>query len=89
MRVDGGGSQAGLAQRRLAEEVTRFVHGEEGLQQALAATAVRSVDSQIAFTMQISGNLNTLQPPAAATRTILLTAPGCALCQQHRVTSWC
>lgn len=31
--------QAGLAQRRLAEEVTRFVHGEDGLQQALAATA--------------------------------------------------
>lgn len=27
------------AQRRLAEEVTRFVHGEEGLQAALAATA--------------------------------------------------
>lgn len=26
------------AQRRLAEEVTRFVHGEEGLQQALKAT---------------------------------------------------
>ena len=29
------------AQRVLAAEVTRFVHGEEGLQQALAATAVR------------------------------------------------
>ena len=29
------------AQRRLAEEVTRFVHGEEGLRQALAATQVR------------------------------------------------
>lgn len=28
------------AQRRLAEEVTRFVHGEEGLRQALAATEV-------------------------------------------------
>lgn len=28
------------AQRRLAEEVTRFVHGEEGLQQALNATQV-------------------------------------------------
>ena len=27
-------------QRRLAEEVTRFVHGEEGLQQALKATEV-------------------------------------------------
>ena len=26
------------AQRRLAEEVTRWVHGEEGLQQALKAT---------------------------------------------------
>lgn len=26
------------AQRRLAEEVTRFVHGEEGLQQAIRAT---------------------------------------------------
>jgi tyrosyl-tRNA synthetase len=29
------------AQRRLAEEVTRFVHGQEGLQQALNATEVR------------------------------------------------
>lgn len=29
---------ANAAQRRLAEEVTRFVHGEEGLQQALKAT---------------------------------------------------
>lgn len=28
------------AQRKLAEEVTRFVHGEEGLGQALAATKV-------------------------------------------------
>lgn len=28
------------AQRKLAEEVTRFVHGEEGLAQALAATKV-------------------------------------------------
>ena len=28
------------AQRRLAEEVTRFVHGEEGLQQAIKATQV-------------------------------------------------
>jgi tyrosyl-tRNA synthetase len=30
------------AQRRLAEEVTRFVHGEEGLQQAVKATNVGS-----------------------------------------------
>lgn len=29
---------ANTAQRRLAEEVTRFVHGEAGLQQALKAT---------------------------------------------------
>ena len=29
------------AQRRLAEEVTRFVHGEEGLAQAIKATEVR------------------------------------------------
>ena len=28
------------AQRRLAEEVTKFVHGEEGLRQALQATEV-------------------------------------------------
>lgn len=32
--------QPNTAQRRLAEEVTRFVHGEEGLAQALAATQV-------------------------------------------------
>jgi hypothetical protein len=33
------GYVANTAQRRLAEEVTRFVHGEQGLQQALKATA--------------------------------------------------
>lgn len=32
------GYKPNTAQRRLAEEVTRFVHGEEGLAQALAAT---------------------------------------------------
>ena len=32
------GYVANTAQRRLAEEVTRFVHGEEGLRQALKAT---------------------------------------------------
>jgi tyrosyl-tRNA synthetase len=32
--------QPNTAQRLLASEVTRFVHGEAGLQQALAATAV-------------------------------------------------
>mmetsp|Transcript_34513 Transcript_34513/g.76679 ORF Transcript_34513/g.76679 Transcript_34513/m.76679 type:complete len:484 (+) Transcript_34513:26-1477(+) len=32
------GYMPNTAQRRLAEEVTRFVHGEEGLQQALKAT---------------------------------------------------
>ncbi|KAI3426284.1 hypothetical protein D9Q98_008657 [Chlorella vulgaris] len=32
------GYAANTAQRRLAEEVTRFVHGEQGLQQALKAT---------------------------------------------------
>lgn len=32
------------AQRRLAEEVTRFVHGEEGLQQALRITEVCWID---------------------------------------------
>jgi len=39
----GGPDGAGAAQRRLAEEVTRFVHGKEGLQQALAATQVRTL----------------------------------------------
>ena len=32
------GYVANTAQRLLAEEVTRFVHGEEGLQQALKTT---------------------------------------------------
>lgn len=32
------GYVANTAQRKLAEEVTRFVHGEEGLQQAIKAT---------------------------------------------------
>lgn len=36
------GAPPNAAQRRLAEEVTRFVHGEEGLQQALRATEVRA-----------------------------------------------
>ena len=35
------------AQRVLAAEVTRFVHGEEGLAQALAATAVRAPEPLI------------------------------------------
>jgi tyrosyl-tRNA synthetase len=30
------------AQKRLAEEVTRFVHGDEGLEQALSTTLVRT-----------------------------------------------
>ena len=34
------------AQRRLAEEVTKFVHGEEGLKQALQATEVRRGSSR-------------------------------------------
>jgi hypothetical protein len=36
--VQAPGYVANTAQRRLAEEVTRFVHGEEGLQQALKTT---------------------------------------------------
>jgi tyrosyl-tRNA synthetase len=48
------GGQAGLAQRRLAEEVTRFVHGEDGLQQALAATAVRSNSRHIVAGTDVS-----------------------------------
>ena len=34
------GYRPNAAQRRLAEEVTRMVHGEDGLQQAIAATEV-------------------------------------------------
>lgn len=37
------GYEPNAAQRRLAEEVTRFVHGEEGLEQARKATEVRCV----------------------------------------------
>jgi tyrosyl-tRNA synthetase len=37
------------AQKLLAEEVTRFVHGEEGLQQALKATAALAPGSQAAL----------------------------------------
>ena len=40
----GSGYVANSAQRRLAEEVTRFVHGEEGLAQALSVTEVRAAD---------------------------------------------
>lgn len=39
------GSEPNLGQRRLAEEVTRFVHGEEGLGEAVRATeAIRAGD---------------------------------------------
>jgi tyrosyl-tRNA synthetase len=37
------------AQRRLAEGVTRFVHGEEGLRQALAATEVSCRQASTSF----------------------------------------
>ena len=45
------------AQRRLAEEVTRFVHGEEGLRQALAAT-------QVSIHNSLAGSLRTGAAPA-------------------------
>ena len=41
--LQGEGYVPNTAQRRLAEEVTRFVHGEEGLQQAIKATQVGGV----------------------------------------------
>ena len=40
-RLGAPGYAPNTAQRLLASEVTRFVHGEPGLQAALAATAVR------------------------------------------------
>lgn len=42
MQDNNGGYVPNTAQRRLAEEVTRFVHGEEGLQEALNATQALS-----------------------------------------------
>ena len=39
-RAPESGYRPNAAQKRLAEEVTRMVHGEEGLQQALTATEV-------------------------------------------------
>jgi len=44
------------AQRRLAEEVTRFVHGEEGLRQALAATQVRPHASCLSSDLREAAN---------------------------------
>lgn len=42
MQGNSGGYVPNTAQRRLAEEVTRFVHGAEGLQEALNATQALS-----------------------------------------------
>jgi tyrosyl-tRNA synthetase len=43
------------AQRRLAEEVTRFVHGEEGLQQAIKATEVGGGGHSTVWACRVSG----------------------------------
>jgi len=71
------------AQRRLAEEVTRFVHGEEGLRQALAATQVRFLGSVWPATCQkLQGRLPEARAavPAPGTqwllRPVLLEASG-------------
>lgn len=52
---------ANLAQRRLAEEVTRFVHGEEGLEAALRATEGMAPGSAATLTKesleQMSGDV--------------------------------
>ena len=48
--MQGGQYQPNSAQRRLAEEVTRMVHGETGLQQALKATQVRLTTPDGPFT---------------------------------------
>lgn len=39
----GPGYKPNTAQKLLAQEVTRFVHGKEGLQQAEAATQVKAL----------------------------------------------
>lgn len=46
-----------LAQKRLAEEMTRLIHGEEGLQQAIQTTQNASPGAQTALTRE---NLETL-----------------------------
>lgn len=55
------------AQRRLAEEVTRFVHGEEGLQQALKATeALRpgsKTELDVATLQAVAGDAPTVSVP--------------------------
>ena len=49
-RLGAPGYAPNTAQRLLAAEVTRFVHGEPGLQAALAATAVRLAPCRVCYT---------------------------------------
>ena len=46
-RLQGAEQPPNTAQRRLAEEVTRFVHGEEGLRAALQATQALAPGSKV------------------------------------------
>ena len=54
------------AQRRLAEEVTKFVHGDEALEQALQATEVSAECHPSLYFVQLSGNRSLTHIPHVA-----------------------
>ena len=66
---------ANTAQRRLAEEVTRFVHGEEGLAQALKATAALAPGAATTLDADSLEAIAGDAPSAALPREQLVGAP--------------
>jgi tyrosyl-tRNA synthetase len=62
------GSAANCAQKRLAEEVTRFVHGEEGLQAALRVTEGMAPGSEAQLSGEVLKELASDMPSATLPR---------------------
>ncbi len=66
---------ANTAQRRLAEEVTRFVHGEEGLQQALKATEALAPGADTALDADTLEAIAGDAPSATLPRDVVVGVP--------------
>lgn len=66
---------ANTAQRRLAEEVTRFVHGQEGLQQALKTTQALAPGADTALDADTLEAIAGDAPSATLTRDAVVGVP--------------
>lgn len=62
------GYRANSAQKRLAEEVTRIVHGDEGVSSALAATAAAAPGSSAVLSVEALEAISADMPSASLTR---------------------